>query len=103
MDEELIKKEILEHLIEEFGHKEDRKNHYSYCMAPFEACTCNELKDANYDTSLIAGGYIDSFSLVSVLVWLEKKYRVEVPGKYAIPDNMDTVNKMFDLIIKFKI
>jgi len=97
-----MKEEILAYLKQEFGPKEDRHNHYSYCMAPFEECTCNDLADVDHDTSLISGGYIDSFSMVAVLIWLEKKFDVEIPGKDAIPENLDTVNKMIELINRFK-
>jgi acyl carrier protein len=96
---------ILKYVIEQFGSnipKEERKSHYSYCMFPEEDCTCKDLNEITYDTSLISGGYIDSFSMVVVLVFLQKTFNVKIPDKEAPPSNFDTVNKMVELVNKFK-
>ena len=96
---------ILEHIIEQFGDdtpKDERIKHYSYCSAPFEDCTCRDLQEINYDTGLITGGYMDSFSMVSVLVFLEKTFNVKIPEKEATPSNFDTVNKMAELVARNK-
>jgi acyl carrier protein len=96
---------ILNYIKKEFGSQdrsENRRHHYSYCYAPFEKCTCNDLFDVNYDTSLINGGYIDSFSMVVVLVFIENEFDIQVPDALAIPENFDTVNKMVDLIKRIK-
>lgn len=96
---------ILKYIIEQFGDntpKERRSKHYSYCMFPEEDCTCNDLREITYDTSLISGGYIDSFSMVVVLVFVEKTFNVKIPDIEATPENFDTVNKITDLVKKFK-
>lgn len=96
---------ILKYIIEQFGDntsKEQRTKHYSYCKFPEEKCTCEDLNEITYNTSLISGGYIDSFSMVVVLVFLEKTFDVKIPDKEATPNNFDTVNKMVELVNKFK-
>jgi acyl carrier protein len=96
---------ILKYIIEQFSDntpKEIRTKHYSYCMFPEEECTCKDLKEITYDTSLISGGYIDSFSMVVVLAFLEKTFNIKIPDKEATPNNFDTVNKMMVLVNKFR-
>lgn len=63
---------LLKYIVEQFGSnkpKEHRKSHYSYCLFPEEECACKDLNDITYSTSLISGGYIDSFSMLVVLIW----------------------------------
>ncbi len=86
---------ILEFIISEFGGK---KGHYSYCLFPEGECTCRHLSTASYDTSLIRGGYVDSFSMINVLVFLEKTFNVRIPDDKATADHFDTVNKMVDVL-----
>lgn len=96
---------ILKYVIEQFGDntpKEKRTKHYSYCSFPEEECTCKDLMEITYDTSLISGGYIDSFSMVVVLIYLEKTFNIKIPDKEATPNNFDTVNKMVKLVNKFR-
>lgn len=94
---------ILKYIIEQFGDntlREKRVNHYSYCMFPEEECSCKDLKEITYDTSLISGGYIDSFSMIVVLIFLEKTFNIKIPDKEATPNNFDTINKMVELVNK---
>ena len=97
-----MKDKILKYIIQEYGEypKENRIKHYSYCRFPEEDCSCRYLREVNYDTQLIAGGYVDSFEMVSVLVFIENTFNVKIPDKEAIPENFDTVNKMVELIKK---
>ena len=95
---------ILKYIIEQFGNNiknEKRLKHYSYCMFPEEECYCKDLMEITYDTSLISGGYIDSFSTVVILVFLQKTFNVKISDKDATPSNFDTVNKMVELVNKF--
>jgi len=101
-----MKEKILKYIIERFGEhvvNGDAHSHYSYCSFPEEACSCKNLNDITYDTSLITGGYIDSFSMVGVLAYLEKTFDVKIPDKEATPENFNTVNKMAELVLKHKI
>lgn len=94
---------ILKYIIEQFGDntpKEKRVKHYSYCMFPEEECTCKDLNEIKYDTQLISGGFMDSFSMVSVLVFIEKNFNVKIPDKDAIPENFNSVDKMVELVKK---
>lgn len=50
----------------------------------------------------LGGGYIDSFSMVSVWHCLENTFEVKIPDKEAIPYNFDNVNRMTELVNKFK-
>jgi acyl carrier protein len=98
---DIIKKFILE----QFGQGRtggDSYKHYSYCAAPFDDCTCKNLDEITYETSLIRGGYIDSFSMVVVLMFLEDTFKVKIPEKLATPDSFDTINGMVKLIESVK-
>jgi acyl carrier protein len=100
----LDKEKILNYIISEYGDSESnekRIKHYSYCLFPEEECTCKDLNKITYDTQLISGGYMDSFSMVSVLVFLEKTFNVKIPDIDATPDNFNTVNKMIKLVEKY--
>ena len=39
----------------------------------------DEDEEITYDTPLISSGYVDSFSMVSLLVFLENKFEVKIP------------------------
>ena len=100
-----MKEIILKYIIEQFGDntsKENRNKHYSYCLFPEEECSCKVLNDITYDTQLISGGYVDSFSMVVVLIFLEKTFNVKIPDIDAKPENFNTVNMMVELVNKFK-
>jgi len=100
-----MKEIILKHVISEYGENEEkgyRTKHYSYCLFPEEDCTCKDLDEIECNTQLISGGYIDSFSMVSTLHFLEETFDVKIPDKDATPNNFNTVNKMVELVKKFK-
>lgn len=44
----------------------------------------------------------NSFSMVSVWHWLENTFEVKIPDKEAIPFNFDNVNRMTEMVNKFK-
>lgn len=50
------------------------------------------------DTPLISGGIVDSFSMVSLLRFLEKKYGVRIPDEAATVDAFDTVKGIVDVV-----
>ena len=54
------------------------------------------------DTPLISGGIVDSFSMVSLKVFLEKKYEIKIPDEDASPEAFDTVTKIVALVKRFK-
>jgi acyl carrier protein/D-alanine--poly(phosphoribitol) ligase subunit 2 len=54
-----------------------------------------------YDTPLISSGYVDSFSMVSLLVFIENKFKIKIPPSNATPESFDSVNKIVALAAKF--
>jgi acyl carrier protein len=61
----------------------------------------DEDTEVGYDTPLISGGIVDSFSMVSLKVFLEKKYKIQIPDAKATPEAFDTVNKIVTLVKEF--
>jgi acyl carrier protein len=55
----------------------------------------------SYDTPLISGGIVDSFSMVSLKRFLENKYQIQIPDDRATPEAFDSVNKIADLVEEF--
>lgn len=54
------------------------------------------------DTPLITGGIVDSFSMISLKRFLEKKYQIAIPDAEATPDAFDTVNNIAGLVRRFQ-
>ena len=54
-----------------------------------------------YDTQLISSGYVDSFSMVSLLVFLENKFKIKIPPSKATPEAFDSVNKIVALVNEY--
>ena len=61
----------------------------------------DEETEVGYDTPLISGGIVDSFSMVSLKVFLEKKYKIQIPDAKATPEVFDSVNKICALVREF--
>jgi acyl carrier protein len=57
--------------------------------------------EITYDTPLISSGYIDSFSMVSLLVFLEKKFSIKIPPSKATPEAFDNVNNIVVLVSQY--
>ena len=76
-----IKKTVLEYVIEEYLEDED--------------------EELTYDTPLISGGIVDSFSVVSLKRFLESKYKISIPDEKATPEAFDSVDKITDLVKEF--
>ncbi len=53
-------------------------------------------------TPLISGGIVDSFSMVSLLRFLEKKYSIKIPDTDATPEAFDTVRSIVALVRRFQ-
>jgi acyl carrier protein len=50
------------------------------------------------DTKLITSGIVDSFSMVSLKMFLEKKFQVKIPDDKATPEAFDSVNNIIKLL-----
>jgi acyl carrier protein len=59
-------------------------------------------REVNESTKLISGGIVDSFSLVSLKRFLEKKYDIRIPDADASPAAFDTVNSIAVLVERFR-
>lgn len=76
-----IKDIVLQYVIKEYIEDEDEK--------------------ITYDTPLISSGYVDSFSMVSLLVFLENKFKIKIPSSKATPEAFDSVNKIVALVNEY--
>ncbi|MCX6550137.1 MAG: acyl carrier protein [Acidobacteria bacterium] len=54
--------------------------------------------DLNENTPLISGGIVDSFSMVSLKRFLEKKFSISIPDDEASPQAFDTVTSIIALV-----
>jgi acyl carrier protein len=59
--------------------------------------------EVSYDTPLISGGIVDSFSMVSLKRFLETRYSIQIPDAKATPVAFDSVNKIITLLKEFGI
>ena len=57
--------------------------------------------DVTFDTPLISGGLVDSFSMVSLKRFLENKYKISIPDDKATPEAFDSVNKICSLVNEY--
>ncbi len=80
---EEMKKAILEYVIHEYLDDDDEE-------------------EVEFDTELISGGIVDSFSMVSLKRFLENKYDIQIPDADASPEAFDTVNSIAALVDRFK-
>ena len=62
----------------------------------------DEDEEITYDTELISGGIVDSFSMVSLKRFLENKYDIQIPDADASPEAFDSVDKIAALVARFK-
>jgi acyl carrier protein len=75
-----MKEVILKYVISEYADEDD---------------------DIKFDTPLISGGLVDSFSMVSLKRFLENKYKISIPDDKATPEAFDSVNKIVSLVNEF--
>jgi acyl carrier protein len=61
----------------------------------------DEDDEITYDTPLISGGIVDSFSMVSLKRFLETKYNISIPDEKASPEAFDSVSKISELVKEF--
>ncbi|MCP4217231.1 MAG: hypothetical protein GY765_21485, partial [bacterium] len=59
--------------------------------------------EISYDTPLITGGIVDSFSMVSLKRFLETTYKLQIPDAKATPEAFDSVNNILVLLKEFGI
>lgn len=59
--------------------------------------------EINESTPLISSGIVDSFSMVSLKTFLEKKFNIKIPDEKATTDAFDSVNNIIELLKEFKV
>ncbi|MDH4222853.1 MAG: acyl carrier protein [candidate division Zixibacteria bacterium] len=57
--------------------------------------------EINENTSLISSGIVDSFSMVSLKTFLEKKYKIQIPDTKATPEAFDSVKHIMSLLKEY--
>jgi len=82
MSLEEMKKVILEYVRDEYLDEDDDE----------ELCG---------DTPLISSGIVDSFSMVSLKMFLERRYKVSIPDAKATPEAFNTVDRIVELMQEF--
>ena len=80
MDE--IREAVLEYVIDEYIDEDDDV-------------------ELDADTALISSGIVDSFSMVSLKAFLEKKYDIKISDEDATPVAFDTVNSIVQIVEKY--
>jgi acyl carrier protein len=58
-------------------------------------------REVTNNTPLITGGIVDSFSMVSLKRFLERKYSIQIPDADASPQAFDTVDSIAALVTRF--
>ena len=53
-------------------------------------------------TPLISGGIVDSFSMVSLKRFLERRFGISIPDADASPQAFDTVDSIAALVARFQ-
>ena len=46
------------------------------------------------DTSLIAGGFVDSTGMLEVISFLESEFKIRVQDQETVPENLETVGRI---------
>ena len=54
------------------------------------------------NTQLISSGIVDSFSMVSLKLFLETKYSIKIPDDQASPKAFDTVTSIIKVVNSLK-
>ena len=79
-DSNTLKQTILDYVIDEYAEEDD---------------------EVTFDTPLISGGLVDSFSMVSLKRFLEVQYKISIPDDQATPEAFDTVNSIASLVVGY--
>lgn len=81
MDE--VTKVVLDYVIREYLEDEDER-------------------EITETTPLISSGIVDSFSMVSLKRFLERKYGIRIPEAEATPEAFDTVQRIVALVRQYQ-
>ncbi len=78
-----MKDVVLQYVVDEYLDEEDEE-------------------EISYDSPLISSGIVDSFSMVSLKKFLEKRYEISLPDDEATPEAFDTVESIVTLVKKHR-
>lgn len=76
-----------------------------YCDA-IRTSLCDEFgleEDIAVDTEIFSAGLLDSMDVLKLIMLLEQNFSIKVPVFEASIDMFDSINKINDLIAKYKI
>ena len=59
---------------------------------------CNELEAIPLDQSLVELGYMDSFGVIDIIIFLEGKYSVKIKDDEVTKEKFGSINKMAKLV-----
>ena len=79
-----LKKIIIDYVKKEYLEEEDEQ-------------------EVDENTPLISNGIVDSFSMVSLKTFLEKKFEIKIPDEKATTEAFDSVNNMINLLKDFNV
>jgi acyl carrier protein len=60
-------------------------------------------REITFNTPLISGGIVDSFSMVSLKRFLETKFAIQIPDAKATPEAFDSVDNIIRLLAEFNV
>jgi len=58
-------------------------------------------QDITINSPLISSGIVDSFSMVSLKTFLERKYKISIPDDKASPEAFDTVKSIAVIVREY--
>ena len=58
--------------------------------------------DLDENTPLISSGIVDSFSMVSLKMFLENKYEIKISDDQATPEAFDTVQSIINVVTSIR-
>jgi len=59
-------------------------------------------EDLGDDTSLLESGIIDSTGILEIIDFLEETFDFSIENDEVTPDNLDSINRIYDFILKKK-
>ena len=62
----------------------------------------DEEDEIDVDSPLISSGIVDSFSMVSLKLFLEQKYDIKIPDEQASPEAFDSVRSICNVVTSIK-
>ncbi len=59
-----------------------------------------KIKDIPKDESLVELGYIDSFGIIDLVTYFEKKWKIKIENEEITPECFGSINKILKLLEK---